>query len=945
MTFSEEERILLVEFVNADQFPGRINFIFPKIQGFLKEKKIPSRWVRFGISTINLMKHGRDQITLSDKDFSKLFEIMDDFRPNRVWITDEICEDQSRKISTVSPIEIIKCSMEEILDNPDFLVPILSPEEPIKKNTRLGYKWEPGNTAAENKIIDNVYLILPKGCGHRIDYSNNPFYRHIKDEKITKRLGCAFCGTLNVKIKKSKDACDNIIAKQIREIAHSRGTSENYPHAILLEQMDDGDYFWSCVRTMQETGLSRYTRLLIAPRTDRIPLLEKLIHEHFRTAGDQGPAIGIYASGVESFSLEELTLYNKGTTPLDCIRAFNIARGLKRTYPDRFSYTGLSFLLFSPWTKPENLHLNMGLIRHLHISRKEAGNIFQSRMRLHRHLAITGLAEHEGVVIEKETDPTLIMNRRKLFANEKPWDFVDGRLKPLSRIVLRFDLFNENDHDKLTQSVKKHFVSIAPDWKSYEDIFLVDFILAMLDVIRKRKNIIDEETLLEEATNLVRERKAPRLLQPNRFRIGDKRYTFQDFIKKAVVAIIKGIKQVLWIEPITDDELTPEIKEYLKNHDLSFASFQTSRVQHMNEHAFVICKDHNTRMQFLDLHESFDSETGQEGRKGGAIEPGDLRNWNDDPNLQKRKKAAIELGKLLGYPQCCVEVFAENHLVRRRPLRWAHYHTRLKSRQAISDYINPFILPEFSFVPCSAECELAEQTYRHIFETLEVNKSIVERENVAYLFSFDEREDDCISLNIIEDKQDQISYDPTTIKDDNRPLTSMIKKGNHLNFLPGQLRVYDDHELVEILTASHGIWFSQKSWCSEEWFQLAHAAVEVRGVLKKKDSEKKSLPLISRWFQHLLGKLDPVIREQTGFKMSEITPYIDKVNVTLANDEFSFQIVFQPSSEDENVFKRGQYISASFVGSELVQENKQISTLDFLLSILERAASKSDIFN
>lgn len=923
MTVSEDKRILMVEFVNADQFPGRINYVYPLIQGFLEEKEIPSRWIRFGISTINLMKHGRDEITFSDEEFSKLFEIIEDFKPNHFWVTDEICEEQSEKISAVCPIDIIKIASEEIYDNPAIISPVLSREKPLNEDSCLNYSWEPGNRAAKNKVIDNVYLIIPKGCGHQLDYSENPCYKNIKDERVKERFGCAFCGMIKIESSERRKDYHKIIAKQVRDIARSRKKPENFPNAILLEQMYDEEFFWACVKTMQETGMGRYTKLLIAPRTDRLPILKRLVHEHFRTAGDQGPNIGVYASGVESFSQYELTLYNKGTKPLDGFRAFNIVRELKSTYEDKFSYTGLSFLFFSPWTTPENLHLNMGLFKHLRISRKEAGNVFQSRMRLHPHLAVTSLAEHDGLVIDKETDPTLIMNRRKLFKNEKPWNFADGRLKPLSRIVLRFDLFKEDDHDALTESIQEHFISIDPDWKGDEDNFLINYVLAMIDVIRKQKDVLDEEILLEQASDLIRERITLKPLRPNRFRVGEAKLTLLEFLENALETIKKDLRKIIWLEHVTKAELTSDIKQLLKENDFEVASFQTKKTRQAQETTLVICKDKSTLSRFFELQDCL----------------------NSDSEQKEKEKAAVELGKLFGYPECCAASFAENYLSQRRPLRWAFFEKRMKSPAAISHTMNPFIVPELSHIPCSIECERAEQTFRKIFETMKVDTDIVERNNYAHFFSFDEREDDCLSFKVIKHDQESLFYDPQTIKDDGRLRTSWLLKGNRIDILPGQIRIYAEQKLLDISTANHGIWFAEKSWYEEEWIELAHAAIEIRREFKPKTPAVEKQSLFTRWLQHILTKIDPVVADQTGFHIQEINPHVEKVDVTLKNKDFSFQIVLRKSSEKAQAFKRGEYLSASFVGSEMVDDRKQIPTLDFLLSILEKAASKTDIFN
>ena len=87
------------------------------------------------------------------------------------------------------------------------------------------------------------------------------------------------------------------------------------------------------------------------------------IDEHFAEHPDSKMTLGVYACGVESFAEDDLVRFNKGTTPLDSLRAVNVLHDLASKYPGRFWFTGLSFILFTPWTTVENLLLNVGLCR------------------------------------------------------------------------------------------------------------------------------------------------------------------------------------------------------------------------------------------------------------------------------------------------------------------------------------------------------------------------------------------------------------------------------------------------------------------------------------------------------------------------------------------------------------------------------------------------------
>jgi len=81
-------RVLLLETINADQFPGRIDANLPLICGYLDELAIPCLWLRLGIATTNLMQHQRDQATLDSAEMANVLEAIRTFAPTLLLTTD-----------------------------------------------------------------------------------------------------------------------------------------------------------------------------------------------------------------------------------------------------------------------------------------------------------------------------------------------------------------------------------------------------------------------------------------------------------------------------------------------------------------------------------------------------------------------------------------------------------------------------------------------------------------------------------------------------------------------------------------------------------------------------------------------------------------------------------------------------------------------------------------
>jgi len=87
-------RALLVECINADQFPGQIAALMPVLKGWLKARGVSVRWLRYGISSANLAVHGRDAVTLDAAELDTLLRAAAELRPDTIVLTHPLFEEQ-----------------------------------------------------------------------------------------------------------------------------------------------------------------------------------------------------------------------------------------------------------------------------------------------------------------------------------------------------------------------------------------------------------------------------------------------------------------------------------------------------------------------------------------------------------------------------------------------------------------------------------------------------------------------------------------------------------------------------------------------------------------------------------------------------------------------------------------------------------------------------------
>lgn len=484
-------RALLVEFVNADQQPGRVAVLFPVLSGWLAREAVPARWLRFAVSTTNLLRHDRDAVTLADDELATLLAASAAHAPTLVVLTDALAPEQDEALARAVPGALRHVSQETLpplAGHPAFRA-MAELEDPAFLPL---YDWEAGNAAAKRKDIDSIFLLAPETCGYAARVAANPLYRELDDPRVDGRRGCAFCLNRVDDVGAAPGWTDALV-RQIRAAA-GRRSPDGAPGAFLLPRVEQARVLAACVDALNETGLSATTALLVALRADRVDALAGFARDWFREHPGSPLRLGVYACGIESFDDDELARFNKGLTAADGLHALTTLRALAAELPGRFSYYGLTFILFTPWTTLAGLRRN--LQRFVDLAFVEARNVFESRLRLHPQLAITALAERDGLLVDDEPDPLLVMNRRKLFGGERAWRFVDPRVRPVCRIALRFDLADGTAVDPLTLQVRRFVGNPA---RVGGQVDRLQLLLDVVDEAAAREPPCEAEPLFEAA--------------------------------------------------------------------------------------------------------------------------------------------------------------------------------------------------------------------------------------------------------------------------------------------------------------------------------------------------------------------------------------------------------------------------------------------------------------
>ena len=811
--FEDVSRVLLVECINADQFPGQIAGIFPLLKGWLAQRGRTCRWIRYGVSTANLHTHGRDSVTLDDAEMAVLRDAVEDLRPEILVHTHPLFDDHLAEIRRVVPTVRLVGLVELEAGmrwghNRAALVP--------------DYRFEAGNAAAARDDRQNVYVLVRDGCGYRRSVANNPCYADVELPEGTRSQGCAFCGMRSADPGHGGQETRDWITRQLRAIHADYPAAGRHLNALLFENIENPDDLAHALRLLDELGMTG-VKALVGARTDRLVQSADVLR---RWLGDrEGSAAGlhVFVSGLENFAADELLRMNKGTTPLDGLRAVNLLQELELRYPDNFNYSGyapFSVVLFTPWTTFADLHLNLRLIQHLGIE-DQVGNLFMARLRLHTDVAMTYLAERDGVLVDDVDDTALRLNRRKLFREERAWRFLEPRLEPVNRIATRLEPDDAFAGDALYESVQ----ALLRDRRAQDADAsgegarrrLVEGFLCVVDVACAHDDVLPVDRLLAEAAALRDARHDPTGGRDATdgapggrasLRIGATALPLAAWLDRVAPLVRDGLVPTLALEDLGAEDVAGFDGAPLRRAGLEYL---LEAPRNDRPGAIVIGTQRAAVARRLAL--------------GKALAAGAPR--------EERQAALEEAARLLGAPGCCAEAWARSPWARAlaggRWRGWLAVAQRAAVDGPLAGLLDPMLLPDLVVPPCRPDCEAARAHAAALADRLGADARADDRIHVFPLAP--EAPDELVLLPLVERTPDGLRYDPEGLpgaadgEAAAAPLLARLREGDRLRFTPGQVQLWRGERLVDLWTAQVGVWDPDRVPDPDFWSDLAVAAL------------------------------------------------------------------------------------------------------------------------
>ncbi len=282
--------------------------------------------------------------------------------------------------------------------------------------------------AGDAAIPPTPYAVFGNGgCPYSRDVGQAKPYRALPppdgDELL--RKGCAFC-TMGGDYDKRSD--DETVASVLRQVAY---LTEHLPkpHVFVLTDQHPLRYLALLLEGAERRGLRDVTWLL-ETRADWLVEHRHAMEKSIEIATRTSTRLELYLIGFESFSDDDLELFNKGTTRDGLLAAARLVRELARAHPRHFGFTrerGHSLILFHPWTSPERLLASGETLRAQGLS-DFFHDITRNRLRLYPRLPIFALAKAHGLAAEAwEGDEASRTARAKGYSVDIAWRFADPR--------------------------------------------------------------------------------------------------------------------------------------------------------------------------------------------------------------------------------------------------------------------------------------------------------------------------------------------------------------------------------------------------------------------------------------------------------------------------------------------------------------------------------------
>ncbi len=881
--------VLLVEIIVSDQFPRAVTF--PFIQGFLRERGVTTRWLRFGSPQAVRARPGESGIPLPPGDLEALAGLIRaGAPPSHVLLSHEPAPGLRAALNTGVPGARIGWVCDQVSHGPGDSGPVF-PDAPsvaafadlpphdggvnLFEEAVPDFSFEAGNPEAAS-APPLPFLFCGPGCSYRRGLDTNPFFAGVDLSGCDDRGGCTFCVRPVHDVPWTRPA-EDVMSRQLDAVARAwRGSRER----LLVRAV--GETFLERIETFAALVASRplpACDFLLDGRADLLLAREAHLEEALRVLRPTRHCLHIALVGIENFSDTELLRMNKGTTGVRNLDLVRLLLRLEREYPSTFAFRrwgGLSLILFTPWTRPQDLAFNLSVLEMARIERF-AGKVFSGRLRLVPGLPLHRLAERDGLLVEAYDDPRLDPTRSNsyptLYPDDTPWRFQDSRMGSVCRVIVRMATPPVRG-DPMDEAMGRAFQRLG------ETSYGIGFALGVVDAAVAADRPLDPVGLVEETARLrgpegrdwIRDASAlpGRPLDPSLA------------VRFTAMAVRIGVKPVARLEG--DADAFPGVK------GLVVAPRMVGE----------------TRIVFLGRERRLIEQAVEAARRQG--DPG--------TDAGSRQEALLEEARLLGYPECCARAFAAREGEARDPVHWLRIQRRIEADDEVSPLFHPGYLPLVKHVPCSLACpeslsraQRLLDAWRHQ-EGEEAARDLLRSLSRPWLF-LTEADGHRVELIPEEEPGERFRYRPG-LWAGAHPLVRAVLDGDEVVVDDAGLAILRHGRLRAALGCRAFLWWHRRVFHRDLWARLIALRFDPRRDPDLEERREETAPedpataeRARRLAAFVAAALTRDVNDFEGFRVASIEPWSGvSVRLTLRSPHARLTLVVEPWSPSRAAFQR-----------------------------------------
>jgi hypothetical protein len=931
--------VLLLELIAIDRFHRSLEF--PFVNGHLRDRGLNTRWLRLGLTA-----NWKTLAATAHEDIAKsIFEAVNTTGARRVLFNLFPGEIVAARLTGVgSKVSVAVLGSAAAADCGDWpripattaalaefcaLAPL--PKEALADlfdDVTPDFAWEPLNELAAS-APSLPSLICGDECLYRRRLDKNPHFDGVDLTTCVRRDGCAFCVRPSEQQSWRHDSL-TLARRQLTALAATHPPAQRLRirpiGAPLLTQIEGlADLLIELAFPAADFLFDTRADTLIAAR----PALESAL----RRLANTGHRLHIALIGIESFVDRELGRFNKGTTWRDNLAAVRTLYELEQAFPHHFGFRehgGLSLLLYSPWTTPEDLALNLAVVATCELG-ELCGKLYTSRLRLYPTLPLTALARGDGLLTDTYDDPALDTARRNFYPDEMPWRFVHPQLEAVSRIFLRLEL---PDADAITVELSQ-LRERLPAASSH-----MSLARALVDAAIQEPELREPSALLNAAAPLLVSL-AP-CAPPDSFSpafslrppaVGATISEISADVRlshvRQVAAVRAGIKAVARIEP---------------------AAFPSEPARRWIEACVPVTRAWTNPDGLPELFLGRDEESitraivATETQRRGA-------------NEEAHRRATVEVGILLGYPSCCIDAYASHTWRVQANHTWMYLLLRLATPGAVSPLLGPYA-QLFEHVPCALDCpaslDIAARMLLALTEILEPGPMETLRAELRRpCLMLVDAQDQAVELLLDGDPVGRCRY-RAGARRGGSPLVDRVCEGDELIIEEQHLLVLRQGRVHAALGGRAFIWWHEAMVQRDFWQALvdvqrlaSRSSVHPDGVLAATASTPSPLPIHLR--QDRLASLVAAALQQAptdfaGFQVRAVNQsHHHRVCVVLGRGDETIRLLVSPNSQAPRAFVRVGAIAVMTEREELLDTPHKLDAVHALARALGQRLRQAEL--